>query len=96
MEKLLEGTFPELREGSIVIGRVLEVRPNEVIVDIGYKSEGVILIGEFEDEPVEPGDEVEILLERLENEDGMVVLSTRKQPTNRTGIRSSRSLRAVA
>ena len=78
MEKLLEGTFPELREGSIVIGRVLEVRPNEVIVDIGYKSEGIIQIGEFEDEPVEPGDEVEILLERLENEEGMVVLSKEK------------------
>lgn len=78
MEKLLEGTFPELREGSIVIGRVLEVRPNEVIVDIGYKSEGIIQVGEFEDEPVEPGDEVEILLERLENEEGMVVLSKEK------------------
>lgn len=78
MEKLLEGTFPELREGSIVIGRVLEVRPNEVIVDIGYKSEGIINVDEFEDEPVEPGDEVEILLERLENEDGMVVLSKEK------------------
>ncbi len=78
MDQLLEGTFPELREGSIVHGHVLEVRPSEVIIDIGYKSEGIIDIDEFEDEPVEPGDTVEVLLERLENEDGMVVLSKEK------------------
>ncbi len=78
MDQLLEESFPELREGTIVMGHVLEVRPNEVIVDIGYKSEGIIPIDEFEDEEVEPGDDVEILLERLENDDGMVVVSKEK------------------
>jgi small subunit ribosomal protein S1 len=57
----------------------LEIRPREVLVDIGYKSEGVIPVSEFEDsDEVEVGDEVEVLLERLENEDGMVVLSKEK------------------
>jgi small subunit ribosomal protein S1 len=66
-------------EGSIVKGRVLQKRPNEVLVDIGYKSEGVISLSEFEDsEPLEVGSEVEVLLERLENDEGMVVLSKEK------------------
>jgi small subunit ribosomal protein S1 len=66
-------------EGSIVKGRVLQKRANEVLVDIGYKSEGVISLSEFEDsEPLEVGSEVEVLLERLENDEGMVVLSKEK------------------
>jgi small subunit ribosomal protein S1 len=57
----------------------LEVRPREVLVDIGYKSEGVIPLTEFEDvENLEVGDEVDVLLERLENDEGMVVLSKEK------------------
>jgi len=66
-------------EGSIVKGRILQKRPNEVLIDIGYKSEGVISLSEFEDnEPLEIGDEIEVLLERLENDEGMVVLSKEK------------------
>ena len=66
-------------EGSIVKGRVLQKRTNEVLIDIGYKSEGVVSLSEFEDgEPLEVGSEVEVLLERLENDEGMVVLSKEK------------------
>jgi small subunit ribosomal protein S1 len=66
-------------EGSIVKGRVLQKRTNEILVDIGYKSEGVISLSEFEDgEVLEVGTEVEVLLERLENDEGMVVLSKEK------------------
>ena len=71
--------MPDFREGSIVKGRILEVRPREVLVDIGYKSEGVININEFDDvENLDIGDEVDVLLERLENDEGMVVLSKEK------------------
>ena len=71
--------MPDFREGSIVKGRILEVRPREVLVDIGYKSEGVISLSEFEDvDSLEVGDEVDVLLERLENDEGMVVLSKEK------------------
>ncbi len=71
--------MPDFREGSIVKGRILEVRPREVLVDIGYKSEGVIPLSEFEDvDSLEVGDEVDVLLERLENDEGMVVLSKEK------------------
>jgi small subunit ribosomal protein S1 len=61
-----------------VNGTVLDIRPQVVIVDIGYKSEGVIPASEFEDDEIEQGDEVEVLLERLENDEGMVVLSKEK------------------
>ena len=76
MQELLAKGIREFKEGSIVKGRILEVRPREVLVDIGYKSEGVISLNEF-DEADEPqvGDEIEVLLCRLENEEGMVILS---------------------
>ena len=79
MQELIAKSLRDFKEGSIVKGRVLEIRPREVLVDIGYKSEGVIPISEFDEAgEVEVGDEVEVLLERLENEDGMVVLSKEK------------------
>jgi len=79
MQELIAKSQRDFKEGSIVKGRILEIRPREVLVDIGYKSEGVIPVSEFEDsDEVEVGDEVEVLLERLENEDGMVVLSKEK------------------
>jgi small subunit ribosomal protein S1 len=63
---------------------VVEVRSNEVLVDIGYKSEGAISREEFQDMPeVKPGDEVEVLLEQLEDEDGKVVLSKTKAEQQR-------------
>jgi small subunit ribosomal protein S1 len=65
--------------GEIVIGTVIEVRPKEVLVDIGYKSEGSISGGEFEDlSAVKVGDQIDVLIEKLEDKDGMVVLSREK------------------
>lgn len=75
---LIAGSFRELSEGSIVKGKILEIKPQVVLVDIGYKSEGAIPSNEFEDEDIQVGDEVEVLLERLENDEGMVVLSKEK------------------
>src|SRR5204863_3940263 len=79
MQELLAQSYREFKEGSIVKGRILEIRPREVLVDIGYKSEGVIPLMEFDDvDSMEVGDEVDVLLERLENDEGMVVLSKEK------------------
>ena len=79
MQDLMSKSMRDFKEGSIVKGRILEIRPREVLVDIGYKSEGVIPTAEFDDiESLEVGDEVEVLLERLENDEGMVVLSKEK------------------
>src|SRR6202453_5147784 len=79
MQELIAKSFRDFREGSIVKGQVLEIRPREVLVDIGYKSEGVIPASEFDDmEDLQVGDEVEVLLERLEDDQGMVKLSKEK------------------
>lgn len=79
LQELIASSIKNYREGSIVKGHILEIRPREFLVDIGYKSEGVIPASEFEDpDEVEIGDEIEVLLERLENDEGMVVLSKEK------------------
>ena len=78
LEALIESKLPSFRKGDIVNGTILEIRPQVVLVDIGYKSEGVIPISEFEDEEIEVGDQIEVLLESLENEEGHVVLSKEK------------------
>ena len=76
--ELISERFRELKEGSIVKGTILEIKPQVVLVDVGYKSEGVIPVSEFEDDDIQVGDEIEVLLEKLENEGGMVVLSKEK------------------
>lgn len=78
LEALISSKLPTFRKGDIVNGTILEIRPQVVLVDIGYKSEGVIPISEFEDEEIEVGDQIEVLLENLENDEGLVVLSKEK------------------
>ncbi|QDT64974.1 30S ribosomal protein S1 [Calycomorphotria hydatis] len=65
---------------EIVKGKVLRINGDEVLVDIGYKSEGVVLLDEWEDEESqpEPGEEIEVLLEDIADEHGLILLSKRK------------------
>src|SRR5665213_4308930 len=80
MEEALKQSGKSLvAQGEIVKGTVIEVRPKEVLVDIGYKSEGVIPTNEFQDPAaVKVGDEIDVLIEKLENKEGTVVLSHEK------------------
>jgi len=79
MLALYEGTLQSIVEGEIVKSKVLRVTDSHVILDVGFKSEGAISLDEFKSAgAVEPGDEVEVLLERLEDEDGAVILSKKK------------------
>ena len=77
-----EDSFRNLQEGQIIRGRVIGITPSEVIVDIGYKSEGIIAVSEFTDfsgnVTVKEGDSVDVLLERTEDQNGYVVLSKDK------------------
>ncbi|MEZ5290539.1 MAG: S1 RNA-binding domain-containing protein [Vicinamibacterales bacterium] len=79
---LYDSSFRNIAEGEVVKGTVLKVTDNEVVVDVGYKSEGVISVNEFLDENgqvmVQPGDVVDVLLERTEDRDGHIVLSREK------------------
>ena len=80
--ELYDSSFRSIAEGEVVKGTVLRVTSSEVVVDVGFKSEGMIPLGEFLDEHghviVGPGDIVDVLLERTEDRDGHVVLSREK------------------
>src|SRR5882762_2623856 len=79
MEEAMKHSAMRFAAGEIVKGTVIEVRPKEVLVDIGYKSEGVISANEFIDiKAVKIGDEIDVLIEKLEDKEGMVVLSKEK------------------
>ena len=75
-------SFRNFAEGEVVRGTVLQVSASEVIVDVGYKSEGIIALEEFRGEngqiTIKAGDSVDVLLEKTEDRDGYVVLSREK------------------
>ena len=76
MEEAFEKSIKTFSQGEIVNGTVIDVRGKEVIVDIGYKSEGHVALNEFdEDNRPEAGSQIEVLIEVLENRDGQVELS---------------------
>jgi small subunit ribosomal protein S1 len=84
-EALLEAynySFKNLEEGEVITGTVLKVTEANVVIDVGFKSEGLIPIEEFKNEQgqvqVKPGDKVDVLLESTEDRDGYVVLSREK------------------
>lgn len=69
----------DFREGEIVKAKVLRVTDSVVILEFGFKSEGAVPVDEFKDSAsIEPGQEVEVLLESLEDDDGVVILSKKK------------------
>jgi small subunit ribosomal protein S1 len=76
MSQMYEETLKTFAEGSIIPGKVLEIRGDGVLVDIGYKSEGMIHASEFPDiSVVKPGDIFNVLLEGIEDDEGLVMLS---------------------
>jgi len=89
---LFESSMQELHvPGDVVLGTIVQVNDDNVVVDVGYKSEGVIPLAEFKDEEgnidVNVGDEIDVLFERRENESGLIGLS--KEKADRQKIWSS-------
>ena len=80
--QMYESSFRNIAEGEVITGTVLKVSSSDVVVDVGYKSEGIISIQEFLDEQgkciVQQGDTVNVLLERTEDRNGHIVLSREK------------------
>jgi len=80
--EMYEGSFRNIAEGEVIKGTVLKVSSSDVVVDVGYKSEGIISVQEFLDEQgeciVQAGDTVDVLLERTEDREGHIVLSREK------------------
>ncbi|HKJ68581.1 MAG TPA: 30S ribosomal protein S1 [bacterium] len=79
LRTLMEGTLRDIGENQITSGRVIAVNEREVVVDIGFKAEGIIPIEEFdyEDAP-EVGSDVDVFLDILEDEEGQLILSKKK------------------
>ena len=83
-EDLFENSLKELKAGNVVIGTVVQVNPDSVVVDVGGKSEGLIPINEFLNEQgqvktdIKVGDQFDVLIERTENENGLISLSKEK------------------
>lgn len=98
----LDSWLPEesqvFESNKIVHGKVLEIRGEDVVIDIGYKSEGVIRLEEWREEDgttnaPKPGDTIEVLLETVEDENGTISLSYRKAKRQKEWRRSSPSTR---
>lgn len=90
-EALIEESLKTLSTGDIVKGTVIEVRPNEVIVDLGAKQDGFIPAAEISDDPnattdsiCKVGDEIEVFVVRVNDADGNIMLSKRKLDTVKT------------
>ncbi|MEQ9467289.1 MAG: 30S ribosomal protein S1 [Ekhidna sp.] len=79
MEKLYEDTLTEITEKELIAGTVVGITDREVIVNIGFKSDGLVSLSEFRDMPnLKAGDEVQVYIEEQENANGQLVLSRRK------------------
>ena len=79
IEEMYEQSLRQIQEGELITGEIIKIDDDYVLVDIGYKSEGIIPIREFKDTDgkltAKAGDKVDVVLERKENEEGVVTLS---------------------
>ncbi len=79
VDELYYFALKPISEGEVTKGKIVQIRKGEALIDIGYKSEGIISLSNFDSpESLKVGDEIEVLIETKENEDGMVGLSLEK------------------
>ena len=79
MFQMYDETLKDIVEGEIVSGHVLAIENGEVIIDVGFKSEGAIPLSEFTDpDELEVGQEIEVFLEDMEAQEGQLILSKQK------------------
>lgn len=79
LAQMYEDSIVDIKEGQILKGKIVQIGEKEILVDIGYKSEGIVFKSEITDpEELEVGGEIDVMLENKENDQGMVVLSHEK------------------
>ncbi|TAE25523.1 MAG: 30S ribosomal protein S1 [Candidatus Kapaibacterium sp.] len=79
LTSMFEKTLSTISENEIIKGRIVAISNNEVAIDIGFKSEGIVPLSEFTNrDELKIGDEVEVFLENIEDSDGKMVLSRRR------------------
>ncbi len=78
MEQLYNQSIKIVREGQVVSGKIVSIKPKEVLVDVGFKSEGIVPIAEFGKEDLVIGKELDFYIESIENDAGNIELSREK------------------
>jgi len=79
LSQLYNKTLSKVKEGDIVSGKILDISGKEVVIDIGFKSEGIMPLDEFDNtDDLKPGDSVEVYLETIEDLSGQLILSKRR------------------
>lgn len=95
MERLYAETFQTVSEGALLSGKIVSIKQNVIIVDIGYKSEGYIRIDEFSDEELKslkPGDVLEVFVETMRDAEGVIRLSKERASKIKTWDTLEKSL----
>ncbi len=78
LEELYNQSIKVIKEGQVITGKIVAIKSKEVLVDVGFKSEGIVAITEFSKQDLEVGKEVELFIETIENDAGNIILSREK------------------
>ncbi|MGZ3767575.1 MAG: 30S ribosomal protein S1, partial [Mucilaginibacter sp.] len=93
LEKLYDGTFSSINKGEIITGTVVNVNSKDVVLNIGFKSDGLVSLSEFRDTPdLKIGDTVEVFVESQEDANGQLVLSRKRAKTQKSWERINSAL----
>ena len=93
LEQAYDNTLNKVADNEVVMGKVIAINKREVIVNIGYKSDGIIPISEFRYNPdLKVGDEVEVYIENTENKKGQLLLSHKRARASRSWDRVNEAL----
>ncbi len=85
MEEMYSGTFNSVTKGEIVSGIVVTINNKDVVLNIGFKSDGLVSVNEFRDMPdLKKGDSVDVFVEQREDENGQLILSRKRAKTQRS------------
>jgi len=93
MEKLYDGTFSSITKGEIITGTVVNVNSKDVVLNVGFKSDGLVSVSEFRDTPdLKIGDTVDVFVESQEDANGQLVLSRKRAKTQKSWERINSAL----
>lgn len=93
LEKMYDGTFSSINKGEIISGTVVNVNSKDVVLNIGFKSDGLVSLSEFRDTPdLKIGDTVEVFVESQEDANGQLVLSRKRAKTQKSWERINSAL----
>jgi len=93
LEKLYDGTFSSITKGEIITGTVVNVNSKDVVLNVGFKSDGLVSVSEFRDTPdLKVGDTVEVFVESQEDANGQLILSRKRAKTQKSWERINSAL----